>query len=133
MTDLSRGISRFIFLALAGATLTTSACTLWAESCSCPGARFVTLPPLLTDSHIASVSAGTTCATRDIGFDRIEATSNTGATCDIIVQLMNGVTYRVSVTFGQLDPDGCCAGVYTIVGDPTFQQIDGGDGGVDGA
>jgi hypothetical protein len=46
------------------------------------------------------------------------------------VQLTDGTTWGVVVVFAQLDPDGCCAGAYSVVGDPSFQQIDGGvDGG----
>jgi hypothetical protein len=132
VTHRSHGVSRFAPLALAIASLSIAACGPFSSSCSCPGnAGLVVFPSLLKSSPVASVSAGSTCTTTDIGFDRVQISTSTGQTCVFTVQLMDGAGYRVTVEFREFDPAGCCAGVYIIDGDPAYDRVDGGgDGGV---
>ena len=120
---------RFVLVALAVASLAASACNTGKTFCSCSSGGVVTFPPLLTDSHIASVTAGPTCTAHVAGPDVIAVSSNTTGTCNLVVQLMDGTTWAVSAVFAQLDPDGCCAGSYSVVSTSAFQAI---DGGVDG-
>ena len=128
----SHGISRFALLALAVASLSTAACGPFSESCTCPGhAGLVVFPSLLKSSPVASVSAGSTCTTVDIGFNRVQIYTSSGQTCVFTMQLMDGVTYTVTVQFRLYKDYGCCAGLYVIDGYPDYQGVDGGgDGGV---
>jgi hypothetical protein len=132
MTHRSHGVSRFALVALAVASLSTAACGPFSSSCSCPGnAGLVVFPSLLKSSPVASVSAGSTCTTTDIGFDRVQIATSTGQTCAFTVQLMDGATYRITVAFRDFDASGCCAGVHIIDGDPAYELVGGGaDGGV---
>ena len=116
-------IGRFPLLVLALTWLCASACGPFSESCTCYPGGLVTLPSF-GDAKIAHASSGGPCTARQLDADRIEVFSNTGGTCAITVQLTNGSTYSVSVEFVQLDPDGCCAGTYSVVRDPMWSLID---------
>ena len=129
MTDRSRGMAGAVSLALAVASLAGSACGTGKISCSCSSGGVVTLPASFTDSHIAGVTAGPTCTATAAGSDHIAVSSHTGGTCNLVVQLTDGTTWAVSVVFAQLDPDGCCAGAYSVVSTSAFLPL---DGGVDG-
>lgn len=83
-------------------------------------------------SPIVDLSPGATCTAEQNSPSSFTALSDTGTTCTVTVQLMNGHVYEVSIAFAQRDPDGCCAGVYSVSGDPTWRLVGGdSDGGVD--
>ncbi len=123
------GLARRAALALVVAALSAVACP-FSESCVCPapGGRLL-FPRLLASSPIASVSAGSTCTTEYVGSWLIDVATSTGETCVFTVELMDSARFRVTVRFAQLDPDGCCAGVYTVNGDPGYERLDGGGNG----
>jgi hypothetical protein len=122
--------ARFATLALAVAALSSSACRPFEDSCSCPRGGVVS--GFIESSPIVDLSASATCTAEQNSPSTFVVLSDTGRPCTVTVQLMNGHTYEVSIAFAQLDPDGCCAGVYSVSGDPTWRLVGGGgDGGVD--
>jgi hypothetical protein len=125
MTFRSQGFPRFALLALAVASLSPAACGPFSESCWCPGAadRLV-LPYELQSNPVVSVSAGSTCTATDIGDGRLEVLSTTGQTCVFTVLFEDGVTYRITANFSQFDPDGCCAGIYTVDDYPAYERVE---------
>jgi len=128
MTRSSRHITRFVFVAVAAASLSVAACG--GGVCNCPaGVGFKTVAlPAAQSSPIAGASADPPCFTT---FDStsVQVGDSSAGTCQVTVQLANGDSYGFSVQFlvTRLGGDCACNGAVAVDASAP-EQLDAGAG-----